>query len=48
MIKFSRYAAETLLQPIRVLQKTCIRLIGGIGKFDHCAPTAKNLNILVV
>ncbi len=41
-------ACTSLLRPIRVLLKKCIRIIAGVKTFEHRAPFAKNFNILLL
>ena len=47
-IEFWGTACEVLLHPLRIAQKHCVRLIAGVSRLEHCAPIARNLNILLL
>jgi hypothetical protein len=47
-IEFWGQAADYRLKPVRIAQKSCIRIIGNANARAHCLPIAKRLNLLLL
>jgi hypothetical protein len=47
-IEFWGCCSKVLFNELLVLQKKCIRIISGAGFLDHCAPLAKQCDILML
>jgi hypothetical protein len=47
-IEFWGCCSKVLFNELLILQKKCIRIISGAGFLDHCAPLAKQCDILML